>query len=110
MDDRLLLSREDLKALGIPYSKSQLYRRMKEGSFPRAVKLGGSRIAWRRDDVIEWIDSLKSAADGFVQAEKYLIEQCQRIDAGDSHEVAASAIDAVATSTDCMAKEGTTGG
>ena len=62
MDDRLLLSREDLKALGIPYSKSQLYRRMKEGSFPRAVKLGGSRIAWRRDKIVAWINALKTAA------------------------------------------------
>jgi predicted DNA-binding transcriptional regulator AlpA len=56
--DRLLLSYDDLKALGIPYSRVHLGRRMKEGTFPKAVRLGGNRIAWRRDEVMAFIEAL----------------------------------------------------
>jgi predicted DNA-binding transcriptional regulator AlpA len=55
---KLLLSYGDVKALGINYSKWQLRRRMRDGTFPQAIKLGGSRLAWRRDEILEWIEQL----------------------------------------------------
>ena len=49
------------------YGRTSIYRKMKDGSFPRCVKLGGplegsnafdSRaIAWIEDEVEQWIDS-----------------------------------------------------
>lgn len=37
--------------------KSALYQRMKEGSFPAAVRLGPKSVAWRSNEVQAWIDS-----------------------------------------------------
>jgi predicted DNA-binding transcriptional regulator AlpA len=54
----LLLSAEDLRRLGINYSRSQLRRRMRDGTFPQAIKLGKSRLAWRRDEIMAWIEKL----------------------------------------------------
>jgi predicted DNA-binding transcriptional regulator AlpA len=61
MDDnqRVLLSYEDLKAFGITYSRMTLWRRQKDGTFPKAVRLGGNRIAWRRDEILAFIDGLE---------------------------------------------------
>jgi predicted DNA-binding transcriptional regulator AlpA len=39
----ILLSREDLKARGIRYSRAQLWRKVKDGSFPQPVRLGENR-------------------------------------------------------------------
>jgi predicted DNA-binding transcriptional regulator AlpA len=60
-DQRLLLSYDDLRALGINYGRMTLWRRMRAGTFPAAVKLGGNRIAWRRCEIVAWIDSLKKS-------------------------------------------------
>jgi predicted DNA-binding transcriptional regulator AlpA len=57
-DDRLLLSFEDLKTLGITYSRMTLWRRMKAGTFPLAVKLGKNRRCWRRDEIVAFIEGL----------------------------------------------------
>jgi prophage regulatory protein len=51
-----LLSYNDLKAFGIPYSKSHLYYLMNRDEFPRPVKLSANTVAWDRDDVQMWID------------------------------------------------------
>jgi prophage regulatory protein len=58
-DERILLCYGDLKLLGIPYARSTLYRRMKAGTFPRAVRLGGNRIVWRRSEIIAFIEGLQ---------------------------------------------------
>ena len=43
------------------YSKPSIYRLMKEGVFPKAKKLGGGRaIAWRSDEIIQWVESRQS--------------------------------------------------
>jgi predicted DNA-binding transcriptional regulator AlpA len=55
----MLLGFDDLELLGIKYSRSQIARRVKDGTFPRPVRLGGNRVVWRREDVINWIRSLK---------------------------------------------------
>ena len=56
---QVLLSLKDLKAFGINYSRMTLYRRMKDGPFPKAVRIGGNRIAWRKDELLAWLDGLK---------------------------------------------------
>ena len=45
----------------VPLSRSTLWRRIKDGEFPKPFRLGGSRsraVAWRRADVEGWLDGL----------------------------------------------------
>ncbi|MHB1221274.1 MAG: helix-turn-helix transcriptional regulator [Gammaproteobacteria bacterium] len=51
-----LLSYNDLKTLGIPYSKSHLYYLMNHAKFPRPIKLTANTVAWAREDIEEWIN------------------------------------------------------
>jgi len=44
------------KATGL--KKSSLYQRMKEGTFPAAVRLGPKSVAWKNHEVNQWIESL----------------------------------------------------
>jgi prophage regulatory protein len=44
------------KATGL--KKSAIYARIKTGEFPAAVRLGSRSVAWRSDNIQEWIDSL----------------------------------------------------
>lgn len=54
--DRLLVSKKELKTLGIPYSFAHIARLEKAGSFPKRVQLGQCRVAWSYDEVRQWID------------------------------------------------------
>jgi prophage regulatory protein len=38
----------------IKFSPSQLRRKMADGSFPQAVRLGGRTLAWARDEIEQW--------------------------------------------------------
>jgi prophage regulatory protein len=44
-------------------SRSELYRRIKTGEFPRPVALGLRAVAWRSSDVDAWI-SARSPKNG----------------------------------------------
>jgi prophage regulatory protein len=61
MSGPILLSREDLKARGISYSPAQIYRKIKDGSFPSPVRLGKNRIAWLENEISDWIKALSAA-------------------------------------------------
>ena len=53
--------REPEVLLFVPLSRSTLWRRVKDGEFPKPFRLGGSRsraVAWRRADVEGWLDGL----------------------------------------------------
>ncbi|WP_407161008.1 helix-turn-helix transcriptional regulator [Aeromonas caviae] len=39
------------------YSRSTIYELMSKGSFPKPVRLGPNRVAWRERDVIAWLES-----------------------------------------------------
>ena len=49
------------------YGRTSIYRKMKDGSFPKSLKLGGppkdpsifdsSAVAWIEDEVDQWIES-----------------------------------------------------
>jgi prophage regulatory protein len=53
----ILLSREELRRKGVPYSTSQLYRKIKDGSFPAPVRLGENRVAWPENEIDDWINA-----------------------------------------------------
>lgn len=55
-DDDRLLTMADLKEL-VPYSKPTIYQMVREGRFPKQVRLGPNRVAWRRSEVLGWIDA-----------------------------------------------------
>ena len=54
--DRLLVSKKELKALGIPYSPQHIARLEKSGLFPKRVQLGQCRVAWVYAEVCDWIN------------------------------------------------------
>lgn len=43
------------------FKRSQLYKLMAEGSFPRPVKLSVRAIGWREADVDAWLRSREAA-------------------------------------------------
>jgi len=44
----------------IPLSRSEIYRRVKLGTFPKPVKLSANVTAWRSTDIEAWIKNLSS--------------------------------------------------
>lgn len=50
----LYRSSELIKALGI--SQTTLWRWQKNGSFPRPIKLGPRIIAWKLEDINNWLE------------------------------------------------------
>lgn len=42
--------------------KSTIYAGAKNGTFPKPVKVGSRAVAWRSDEVKQWIDDLPRAA------------------------------------------------
>jgi predicted DNA-binding transcriptional regulator AlpA len=57
---KLLLSRADLRSLGIWQSNSTLLRAEARGKFPRRIRLAGVSVCWDRAEVIDWIDARKA--------------------------------------------------
>jgi prophage regulatory protein len=53
--DRQLVSKKDLKTIGIPYSFQHIARLEKAGHFPKRIQLGQCRVAWCYKEVSEWI-------------------------------------------------------
>jgi prophage regulatory protein len=50
-----LIPYEGLEAKGIPHSKPQLWRLVKEGEFPKPVRIGGCRNAWVESEIDAYI-------------------------------------------------------
>lgn len=63
-----LLSYEDLKAKGVPYTKGHLWRMIRAEKFPKPVKLGEARNAWVETEIDEWIKDRVVARDNAVAA------------------------------------------
>lgn len=38
-------------------SRTTIWRREREGDFPSRVRIGPNAVAWREDDVDDWIES-----------------------------------------------------
>ena len=54
MIDRLLRLEEVLSHTGL--SRSELYRKMQEGTFPGSVKVSERSVRWRESEVERWIE------------------------------------------------------
>ncbi len=39
-------------------SKGEIYKCMKRGTFPMALKLGAKAVAWRKSDIEAWVNAL----------------------------------------------------
>lgn len=55
MSDCYLRRSEVERSTGL--SRSTIYRRIKEGSFPAPFNLGGHCVRWRERDLVEWKQS-----------------------------------------------------
>ena len=67
--DRLLVSKKELKTLGIPYSPQHIARLEKAGQFPQRIQLGQCRVAWSYKEVCEWINERIARRDPAHQAD-----------------------------------------
>ena len=52
--ERMIYGRREVQEL-LGVSRPTLYRWLKLGTFPRPIKIGPQKIAWRRADIVEWI-------------------------------------------------------
>jgi prophage regulatory protein len=52
---KVLLSRNDLKALGINVSNSSLLRWEQLGRFPRRIRMAGTTVAWLKSEIDDWL-------------------------------------------------------
>jgi predicted DNA-binding transcriptional regulator AlpA len=58
---QLLLSRNDLKKLGITYSNAHLLRLEASGRFPARIRLSAGRVVWLYREILDLIE--KRAAE-----------------------------------------------
>ena len=56
-----LIDAKGLKAKGVNYSPSQLFRKEKLGTFPKRVYLSANRVAWVEQEIDEYVASLIAA-------------------------------------------------
>lgn len=61
MTEQFLRLPDVMKATG--WSKVTIHRAVREGRFPKPVKLGARSIAWPESEVAEWQESRKAARD-----------------------------------------------
>ena len=54
-DDRLLKRHEVERLTAL--SRSTLYQAMRDGAFPRPVRVGKRAVAWRLADIKAWLDT-----------------------------------------------------
>lgn len=55
-ESRLLRLAAVLTLTGL--KKSSIYKKANEGTFPKPLKLSSRAVAWRFDEVQQWIDNL----------------------------------------------------
>ena len=55
IDRPLLVTRDDLKRMGITLSNTTLLRLEARGRFPRRVRIGGTTVAWLMSELSEWL-------------------------------------------------------
>lgn len=47
----------------VPLSRTSIYNRINDGTFPKARDLGGNVVAWYEQDVLDWIEALPIVGD-----------------------------------------------
>jgi predicted DNA-binding transcriptional regulator AlpA len=66
MTDKKVVNWKGLKALGIPFGRTHIWRKMKARTFPRCFKLGEHRNSppvWWVSEVVEWLEAHAKLAD-----------------------------------------------
>lgn len=61
MSNRIIRLKEVLHLTSL--SRTSIYERMKAGTFPKSVPLGGRAIGWSEKAVLSWIASKLEAAN-----------------------------------------------
>jgi prophage regulatory protein len=63
-----LLSYDELRAKGIPYSRVHLRRRERELTFPLHVEIGEGRIGWIEAEIDDWLAALAAKRNAAMEA------------------------------------------
>lgn len=58
-----VLSYADLKSKGIPFSKVWLGKLIKDGKFPRPLRLGENRVAFVESEIDAWLKARAAERD-----------------------------------------------
>jgi len=61
-----LLAFDELRPKGVPFSKPHLNKEIRNGRFPRPIKLGGNTNAWIESEVDAWIEARIADRDSAV--------------------------------------------
>jgi prophage regulatory protein len=61
LPDRLIDAKE--RRLLVPYSDMHIWRLEREGKFPKRIKIGPNRVAWRLSEILAWVDEKADARD-----------------------------------------------
>ncbi len=59
--DRLLRLDEVLHTTGL--GRNTVYRRIREGTFPKQVRIGPNSVAWRQSEIARWVTNLSASND-----------------------------------------------
>ena len=49
-----VLTMRQLQGL-IPYTPQHIYRLETAGKFPKRIRIGANRVAWRQADILKWV-------------------------------------------------------
>lgn len=52
--ERLFREREMRESRITPFGRSTLWRKVREGSFPKPLKISPRVVAWRESDILAW--------------------------------------------------------
>lgn len=58
--DRFMRIDEVISVTGL--GRNTIYTRMREGTFPRQVRLGPHSVAWLQSDISDWMTSVVSSS------------------------------------------------
>ena len=53
--EKLVLTRDDLKALGIKVSNTTLLRWEQDKRFPRRIRMAGTSVGWLASEIDAWV-------------------------------------------------------
>jgi len=62
-NDSICIRQKQLLAK-IPFSKATLWRKVRNGTFPKPFKLSEKVTVWQVSDIEEWLEKLRSKASG----------------------------------------------
>lgn len=66
--DRFMRIDEVISITGL--GRNTIYTRMREGTFPRQVRLGPNSVAWLQSDISKWMTSLVTSSSSQSEVER----------------------------------------